>query len=77
MRQAYWVSASGYDEDDNKIDIECYVKVEITQDGYGTGDSPTMYEIDIQHARDMNGRPYKLSASDIDRIEEEIINDLQ
>jgi hypothetical protein len=77
MKQSYWVSASGYDEDDNEIDIECYVRVETTEDGYGTGDSPTMYEIDIQHARDMSGRPYKLSAFDIERIEEGIIDDLR
>ena len=39
-----WYEAKIFDEDD-EIEVECLVDTHAERDPYGTGDSPTMYEI--------------------------------
>jgi hypothetical protein len=43
----FWITVKVTDENDDDLELECRVNVHEERDAYGTGDSPTMYEVDI------------------------------
>ena len=43
-----WVTVNVTDENDDDLELECRVIVTEECDPYGTGDSPTSYEVDIR-----------------------------
>jgi hypothetical protein len=60
----------------NGIDLDVYYTCEKCRDAYGTGDSPTLYDLDIQSielASDTTDIKSILSPSVIEDIENEII----
>lgn len=62
-----WYEATIFDEDD-EIVVECLVDTHAERDPYGTGDSPTMYEINVIKVR-YEGGDYETN----DHQEEDII----
>ena len=60
----------------NNVNFDCYYDCLKTTDGYGTGDSPTLYEIDfnsIETAGDTVNLISVLSDDVISLLEDEII----
>jgi hypothetical protein len=46
-KPGFWVDVKVFDENDEEITLECRVDVEKERDPYATGDSPTMYEVEV------------------------------
>lgn len=45
--RGFWITVDVIDENDDALKIECLVDVTEEADPYGTGDSPTAYEVEI------------------------------
>jgi len=46
-QRGFWITVNVIDDNDDEIKLECLVDVEEERDPYGTGDSPTMYDVEI------------------------------
>lgn len=46
-KRGFWIELKVIDDNDDELELECLVDVEEERDPYGTGDSPTMYDVEI------------------------------
>ena len=61
------------DADENvKVSVSCYVRK--MKDPYGTGDSPTMYEVDDVTIEDNFGDSVSLDSMEYNKVVQEAIN---
>lgn len=69
-----WYEATIFDEDD-EIEVECLVDTHAERDPYGTGDSPTMYEINVIKVL-YEGGDYETSNQQEEDIIEQVLEQL-
>ena len=69
-----WYEAKIFIEDD-EVDVECLVDTHAERDPYGTGDSPTMYEINVIKVY-KDGDLYETSNQQEEDIIEQVLEEL-
>lgn len=69
-----WYEAKIYIEDDEVL-VECLVDTRAERDPYGTGDSPTMYEIDVIKVM-KDGERYEPSNQQEEDIIEQVLEEI-
>lgn len=66
------------------VDVEVIASVSVEPDGYGTGDSPTLYEVNLESVKIVDSRDdedgqeilSRLSTYTIDQLEDEAIREV-